>query len=554
MRLLLRGCGLTVLALACLSPGALAQDANANATPANVTGVVVNANTGSGIARALVQLGGRAMLTDHDGKFEFDDFTETHAILRVTKPGYYFALEPMNDGSRMLSSADWSSPLTLQLYPEALLTGTVTAQDGSPLRGVLVNAMRSIFDENGHRWMPVPRMGSTNIRGEFRIPVPAGEYKLRTYYVQRREDGDVIMPLTFPSNTSNSASGLIRVSSGEEQHFNLHPGVGRAYTVWLSVESSDPGMPAIQVHTADGGVFMVGAQIGAGNLYRVELPNGSYALTATKYSPDGQQIAETNVTVAGHDVSGVVLRFQSMPTVPLEIHVDSSAADSGDGAMPANPYFLGLVLQDESQDFDMRMFSPEQKDGEFGFRVQGPGSYRLKARNNGSPWYVESATYGDRDLLRQDMVIAPGGTGLPIEVTVSNQTGTLIGTVSVHGVPGRSWIYLIATTPSLTPVVGMQSHGNNRVSVGGISSGSGRAFTMGLASREYQASGVAGAYMMHLAPGSYQAIAFEQRHEADFSNPETLEPYASHVRTITIHAGDKATLDLDAVTDAEVKQ
>lgn len=555
MRRWLRGCGLAALLLLYAMRGAFAQDANANAAPANVTGVVVNASTGSGIARALVQLGGRAMLTDHDGKFEFDDFTETHATLRVTKPGYYFSLEPMNDGTRMLSSAEWSSPMTLQLYPEALLTGTVTGPDGSPLRGVPVNAMRSIFDENGNRWMPVARIANTNIRGEFRIAVPAGEYKLRTYYSQRREDdGNVIMPLIFPVISSTTASNMIEVSGGEEQHFNLHPLVGPAHTVWLSVESSDPGMPMIQVHAADGGTFQIGAQMGAGNLYRVELPNGSYTLTATKYSPDGQQVAETNVTVAGHDVSGAVLRFETAPTVPLDIHVDSTTSDNGSGAALPNPYVLGLVLQNESQDFDMRMFGPTQKDGEFGFRVPGPGSYRLKARNNGSPWYVESATYGDRDLLRQDMVIAPGGGGLPIEVTVSNQTGTLIGTVSVHGVPGRSWIYLIATTPSLTPVVRVQSSGNNRVSLGGISSGSGRAFTMGLASREYQASGFAGAYMTHLAPGSYQAIAFEQRHEADFSNPETLAPYASHVRTITINAGDKATLDLDAVTDAEVKQ
>lgn len=530
MRRWLRNCGLAALLLACTIRGAFAQD-NANATPANVTGIVVNASTGSAIARALVQLGNRAILTDHDGKFEFDGFTEAHAMLRVTKPGYYFSLEPMNDGSRMLTSTDWSSPLTLRLYPEALLTGTITGPDGSPLRGVPVNAMRSIFDENGQRWMPVARIENTNIHGEFRIAVPAGEYKLRTYYTRRQSDtGNVIMPLIFPANSSDTA--VVKVNSGEEQHFNLHALVGPAHTVWLSVESSDPGMPTIQVHTTDGGDFQVGAQVDAGNLYRVELPNGSYTLTATKYSADGQQIAETNVTVAGHDVSGVVLRFQSVPTVPINIHLDSGTSDDNGVATPPNPYALGLMLQHESQNFDMRMFGPSQKDGEFGFRILEPGSYRLMARNTGGQWYVESATYGDRDLLRQDMVIAPGGV-LPIEITVSNQTATLSGRVSTPGTAGRSWIYLIATTPSLTPVVHVQSFAGNQITIDGMT------------------TDLSGRYTTRIAPGTYEAVAFEQRHEADFSNPDALAPYSNHVRTVTIHPGDKATLDLEAVADTE---
>lgn len=524
-RRLLR-CGLVAL-LACALASMRGQSADAGSTPVNVTGVVVNADTGAAVPRALVQLGGRAMLTGHDGKFEFDQFAETRASLQVTKPGYYFSLEPMGNGSRTLTASDLSAPLTLRLYPEGLLTGTVTAPDGSPLRGVPISAMRKTFEGVGIRWVPTGQVATTNIRGEFRITVSPGEYRLQSYHIMQRTAGeDVIMPLVFPANSSGNASDVIQVHGGDEQHFDLRPSVGRAYTVWVSSESSESsgrGMPMLQVREADGSAFPVGAQISAGNLYRVELPNGSYTLTATKFSPDGQQIAETDVTVAGHDVPGVVLRFQPMPTVPLEVQVDPGTSDNASQPAPSNPYALGLVLQGDSQGLEMGTASvfPYQQNGEVGFRLT-PGSYRLVARNTSSQWYVESATYGDRDLMQQDMTVGPGNASTPIVVTVSNQTGTLNGTVSVNGTPGSGWIYLVPASPSITPEI-------------------------------MTASSSSGSYQMTLAPGTYQAIAFDQRYSFDPRDPNAFAPYSSHVKTVEVHAGDKAVLDLDAVTQAELK-
>jgi hypothetical protein len=56
----------------------------------------------------------------------------------------------------------------------------------------------------------------------------------------------------------------------------------------------------------------------------------------------------------------------------------------------------------------------------------------------------------------------------------------------------------------------------------------------------------------HLPPGSYQAIAFEGRHSANYRDPASLAPFSSHARSVTVNAGDKPTLNLDAVPVAEV--
>jgi hypothetical protein len=135
---------------------------------------------------------------------------------------------------------------------------------------------------------------------------------------------------------------------------------------------------------------------------------------------------------------------------------------------------------------------------------------------------VKSISYGDADLLDQDMVVGPGAGGTPIRVAVSNQTGGLQGTVTLNGVPAACWVYLIPSFPSATPFIAVRSGSN------------------GVYSETY------------LPPGNYQVIAFEHRHSADYHDPEALAAYTTHIRSVTVNEGDKSTLDLDAVTTEEL--
>lgn len=502
----------------------------AHPEPMTISGVVVNAVSGTPVARALVQIGGRATLTGPDGKFEFDQFTASRPNVQVTKPGYYSSLEANGFGGFNLNPSQLDKPLHLRLYPEALLTGTVTsAADDEPLERITVTAMRSVPNESGRTWRQVAA-AQTNVRGEFRLPVPAGEYRLETQYQMRNlDDDDVTMPLIFPANTSTERLDSITIHSGEQQHIDLHPSEGMGYKVIVTQEPAT-GFALIRARKANGPWFQISEMRLTGDgQYRLSLPNGSYTLAATRYSPDGQETAETSVTVAGHDVSGILLRFVPAQTVPVELRMDSAMSDNAPGAayrravMPApNPLSLGLMLRSTDSSMDQRVDNigpTRQKDGSMVFRVH-PGSYRLWARSFGT-WYVESATYGDRDLLRQEMTIAPGGGGLPIELMVSNQTGSLEGAVSVKDEPCSCLVALIPTTPSLAPVInsGSDDKGN---------------------------------FWLTLAPGTYQAVAFERYHALDFRDPAALAPFASHVQTVVIHAGEKATLHLDAVTEEEI--
>ncbi len=207
------------------------------AIPSTVLGQVINAATGSPVARALVRLNNRAMLTDHDGKFRFDQNTEANANILVSKPGFSATTEMQEGGNLFLQGAQLGVPLELRLYPEALLTGTVLAPDGTPLPRISVSAMRSFYDDSGHRWVTVGQ-DQTDSHGNFRLPQPAGEYRLETRYTPvDRTTGEAVLPVIVPAEGSSGASQVIQAHAGEELHFELRPAVSPTHTVSLMTES-----------------------------------------------------------------------------------------------------------------------------------------------------------------------------------------------------------------------------------------------------------------------------------------------------------------------------
>lgn len=494
------------------------------AIPSAVQGQVINAATGTPVPRALVRLNNRAMLTDHDGKFRFEQNTEANANILVSKPGFSATTEMQEGGNLFLQGAQMGVPLELRLYPEALLTGTVLAPDGTPLPRISVSAMRSFYDDSGHRWVTVGQ-DQTDSHGNFRLPEPAGEYRLETRYTPLdRTTGEAVLPVTVPAEGSSGGSQVIRIHGGEELHFELRPAVSPTHTVTTMTEGAGGrDFVRITARSSNGSTLQVNPQMnGAGGETRIQLPQGTYTLTARRNNPENPEQAETTVTVPDHDISGVVLQFAPIPSIPVELIVDSSAT-SDNGAQPPTLPQLGLALQSEQPDPDrgdstVRLMT--RKDQSFVFTAP-PGTYRLQGRNAGL-WYIKSATYGDADLLQQDMAVVPGAAGTPIRVVVSNQTGSLQGTVNLNGTPGAYWVYLIPSGPNAQPVIALRS-------------------------------GSTGSYTSaHLPPGSYQAIAFERRHSVNYRDAASLAPFSSHVHSVTVNAGDKPTLNLDAVPMAEV--
>ncbi|WP_433983197.1 hypothetical protein RBB78_16935 [Tunturiibacter empetritectus] len=480
---------------------------------------MINAATDQPVRRALVRLNTRAVLTDSEGRFRFEQNKESSANILVTKPGFYATAEYGDAGNLYLQSAQLAAPLELRIYPEALLTGVVLAPDGTPLPEISVTAMRRVYDDMGRRWVPADQR-PTDVHGGFRIPVPAGEYRIQTRYSpQNSAMGEAVLPVAVPSGSASNTSQLIGIHSGEEQTFELRPAVSAIHTVGVSQSPPDRGFLRISARTANGGTVQVNS-MPASDETKIQLPQGTYTLTVrTMGDTDATELAETTVMVPDHDISGVVLRFSPVPSIPVELLIDSSSSDTSSTGLAQ----LGLSLQSEQADSDggfARIGLSPRANQSFFFSAP-PGSYRLVGRNSGA-WYIKSASYGDSDLLEQELVVAPGASGTPIRVVVSNQTAALQGTVHLNGDPVASWVYLIPNRRSAQLVYSTRSSSTGSYSLD------------------------------HLPPGSYQAIAFQRRHSVDYRDPESLTSFGDRAQAVTVNVGDKPTLNLDAVPATEV--
>ena len=168
----------------------------------------------------------------------------------------------------------------------------------------------------------------------------------------------------------------------------------------------------ISARANNGGTMQVNPQMnGPGGETKIQLPPGTYTLTARRNNPENPEQAETTVTVPDHDIAGVVLQFAPIPSIPVELIVDSSVTSDNNNQPPTLPQ-LGLVLQSDDPDperGDPSVRPTTRRDQSYVFSAP-PGSYRLQSRSAGG-WYIKSASYGDADLLRQELVVVPGACG-----------------------------------------------------------------------------------------------------------------------------------------------
>lgn len=260
----------------------------------------------------------------------------------------------------------------------------------------------------------------------------------------------------------------------------------------------------------------------------MELPSGTYTLLATLHLPgsnrsDSVFYGETGVTVTDHDVTGATLHMAAVPSIPVVVDVDSAV--TSDKTPPKAPQ-LGLMLEaaDSSMfgmNFGQNMFAVSTSpDGSFRF-TPNPGTYRLVTRNGGA-WYVKAASYGTADLLTQDLTVAAGADGGLIRLTVSDQTAAVHGSVSLHGNPADCNVYFVSTAATHSSFYMAHSGSDGRYN------------------------------FASLPPGTYRVLAFEQNPPINLRDSHALDALATHVRSVTVAAGDKATLDLDAVAESEV--
>jgi len=516
----------------------LSASSDSASTTRIVSGQIVNAATGLPVPRALVRMNTDLLLADSEGRFEFRGVTSQSVSLSATKPGFYASLDPTSgNGEHQVDLIVQAGPIEVRLYPEAVIAGTVIAPNGDPLAHVAVQALRDATDDAGGHW-EMSNQTTTNERGEFRMPVPAGDYSVQIPYTPRiSEFPEAVLPVSFPPLSSSNGSSALHMAAGSEERLELRPELRTIHAVRFRVDALEAGgYPAIEARWNNEATLEVSpipasprtpgaSRSSRSGEFTIDLPEGDYMLVGRSGSDAYSAYGETHVLVADKDVDGVVLRLARQSDIPVSLLIEpASMSDNAEpvGGMP-NIQQFGLWMRSNaapgatSQTYYLTAGAHQAP----AFHVP-PGSYRVRVQPGGT-WFVQKITAGSADLLSHNLEVAPGASGEGVQVTVSSQTGSVKGTVKLDGKATECAIVLIATTPSASPILFLQS---------GIDGSFGRT---------------------NVAPGSYLAIGFETRPSANLLSPEVQAQFSTRMKTVQVTASEAAEVELDAVPASELK-
>ena len=223
--------------------------------------------------------------------------------------------------------------------------------------------------------------------------------------------------------------------------------------------------------------------------FQAKLPAGAYSVGGT--TSDGVELTTRGATVViRSDDAALRVPLSAAVTIPVEIEKEQDARGSERKA-PGQGFPDGFLRLDPVSQFEHRASFWNAQAG--GIRNVAPGTYRLQFTTIGE-WWVKSAQSGGVDLLSDDLTVGEGEKPQPINVTLHDRAGTVLGTVTPAGDPGRSLVLLV------------QQHGTRNVI--------------------HAARAMRGNFTIPgVPPGDYAILALDGGDRLEYANPEVLDPY-----------------------------
>jgi len=501
-----------------------------------VSGQVVNSITGEPIARARVQVGPRAVLTNHDGHFEFDDVSEEPAYAFASKPGYF---------AEDKAVPAQGQSITLKLIPEAVLFGTITDERGQPIQDLPIQ-LTMLRVENGlRRWRPMQGT-TTNVEGQFRFAeLQAGQYSLSTRFrIEGLPDAPssvAFMPVDFPPLTGDEIRGALTLKPGDQVEANASPATEKLYPVTGTINGIAGGDSAnVTVETKDGEAIDSPVNHSPGGMFRLRLPSGTYRLKAHSVVEHERWLAGTReISVSDTALQGISITLQPPPIVPIEVEYQAVTAAS-QNAPSALPAYLNAWLQDQDprglgQVFSAQPLKPPgrgqalQAADPMVFRDLEPGRYVLEAQPQ-APWYVASASCGNLDLTRDPLVIGAGTGTCTVRMVYRDDSASLKWLASPeeegNGVSNQVFVIAIPLDNVTQPAVESTLIPDHPLSSDSPAEGS----------------------FEGLAPGRYLVMALPQRRELPYRDRDAVERYRPLGQEITLTRGGKSEVQLKIAT------
>jgi carboxypeptidase family protein len=533
---------------------ALAAQAQAPSSAALLEGTVFNKLTGAPVKSAHVMYikvasgageSAQPISTDTDpgGHYIIQLEAGTYRLW-VERPGYarqtYGSRSPEGQGSviRVAAGAQLHD-LDMRMVPLGAITGSVLDEDGDPVQGVGIQVLRFSYTTGRPQLIPVAG-ASSNDRGEYRAyGLPAGRYLLLATprgapMTRPMEAGGLVpeaqepfAPLYYPGVLDpGSASEVALAEGGELTGIDFRLPKVRALTVRGRIVSPVEDMAGSQLQVvlahADGNAASyINRAAGAveKNTGRFEFHGvapGSYWLVASQIYR-GRAIAgrvPVEVTSTGAPEN---LAVTLTPSFEIDGHVELGGAAAGVNK-------LNVRLQPtEGLAPGPQPASKVAPDGTIRLAGVTPGLWDLVLDPLPEGLFIQSATFGDADVLRGELNVLAGSPAA-LRIVLGANGAQISGTVSESGQPSRATVVLapsaaeLRRAPSLYRVV---SAGENGVFV-----------------------------FKGVRPGAYKLFAFEDLEPFAWLDSDLVKPVESMGEPVVVSEGDQVTRQL-AVIPAE---
>jgi hypothetical protein len=216
------------------------------------------------------------------------------------------------------------------------------------------------------------------------------------------------------------------------------------------------------------------------------------------------------------DLTGVVLVLGSGISIPVQVRQEFSS-----GPEEVHQVYVHLLATDFAQNSAAVTVPPHTEDPRAPNQLENlaPGTFWVDAQLNFPQDYVAELRCGSLDLLRDELVIAPGASVPPIEVTLRNDAAQLSVSLRQKDQPAAVLVYSndYPRSSRLIPF----PPGSPSLSV------------------------------PNLPPGRYQVVALAGAVELEFRNPQVVEKYLPQSVSVILHASDNAAVSADVQDSQE---
>jgi hypothetical protein len=305
----------------------------------------------------------------------------------------------------------------VELTPQVVLAGRVIDDQGDPIQNAHVSLLTSGILE-GRRTMMGSTGAGTNDLGEYRFSgLSAGRYILCAS--AKTNSGRLYSEQCLPGAAEDGA-GALQATAGLEGRIDFTLSPLPVYRVSGTVEgASSDGTPMVQA-----GRFTTQSRRD-GTFVFPALPAGNYRL----FTETERGSAETSIVITNADVEGVQMRLEPRVNISGVVRAISIAGKTigprdYDAFIWAGPTSVGSA-NESGESFTMSNVIP----GLYRFNFKPPTGF-----------YLKSATVSGHDIIGPGLTVSAGMP--PLEVTVSDDGGTLEGDVSADDSPADAWIYL----------------------------------------------------------------------------------------------------------------